>query len=123
MQDGLALKPYAPDGSYVESNSYWSYGTNNLFKILAALHSLIGTDLGLHYTWGLDKTCYYAINTESAEYVGWNYHDGSLSAQGTSMFYPFGYISGDKNKKTETAEAPAPVAEESTPSQAADTEA
>ena len=97
MQDGLVLKQYATDGSYVESNSYWSYGTNNLFKILAALHSLIGTDLGLHYTWGLDKTCYYAINTESAEYVGWNYHDGSLSAQGTSMFYPYGYISGDKN--------------------------
>ncbi len=97
MQDGLVLKQYATDGSYVESNSYWSYGTNNLFKILAALHSLIGTDLGLHYTWGLDKTCYYAINTESAEYVGWNYHDGSLSAQGTGMFYPFGYISGDKN--------------------------
>ncbi len=97
MQDGLVLKQYATDGSYVESNSYWSYGTNNLFKILAALHSLVGTDLGLHYTWGLDKTCYYAINTESAEYVGWNYHDGSLSAQGTSMFYSFGYISGDKN--------------------------
>ena len=53
----------------MESNSYWSYGTNNLFKILAALHSLLGTDLGLHYTWGLDKTCYYAINTESAEYI------------------------------------------------------
>ncbi len=96
-QDGLVLKQYATDGSYVESNSYWSYGTNNLFRILAALKSLIGTDLGLHYTWGLDKTCYYAINTESAEYVGWNYHDGGLGEQSTYMFYPFGYISGDKN--------------------------
>ena len=96
MQDGLALKHYAPDGSYVESNSYWSYGTGHFFKAMIALQSMLGTDLGLHYTWGLDKTCYYAINTESAEYVGWNYHDGGLSAQDTSTFYPFAYISGDK---------------------------
>ena len=97
MQDGLVLKQYATDGSYVESNSYWSYGTNNLFKTITCLYNMLGTDLGLHYSYGLDKTCYYAINTESADYVGWNYHDGSLSAQGTGMFYPFGYISGDKN--------------------------
>ena len=96
-QDSLVLKQYAPDGSYVESNAYWSYGTNNLFKTIGALHSLLGTDLGLHYTWGLDKTCYYAINTESAEFVGWNYHDGNLAAQGTGAFYQFAYISGDKN--------------------------
>ncbi len=97
MQDGLVLKQYAPDGSYVESNSYWSYGTNELFRTIGILYSMLGTDLGLHYSYGLDKTCYYAINTESADYVGWNYHDGSLSAQGTGSFYLFGYISGDKN--------------------------
>ena len=97
MQDGLVLKQYAPDGSYVESNSYWSYGTNELFRTIGILYNMLGTDLGLHYSYGLDKTCYYAINTESADYVGWNYHDGSLSAQGTGSFYLFGYISGDKN--------------------------
>jgi hypothetical protein len=64
---------------------------------MIALQSMLGTDLGLHYTWGLDKTCYYAINTESAEYVGWNYHDGNLGAQGTGTFYLFAHISGDKN--------------------------
>ncbi|MBP3605616.1 MAG: heparinase II/III family protein [Clostridia bacterium] len=96
-QDGLVLKQYAPDGSYVESKSYWSYGTSNLFKTIATLHSMLGTDLGLHYTWGLDKTCYYAIQTESAEYVGWNYHDGAIDEQNTCSFYKFGYISGDKN--------------------------
>jgi len=97
LQDGLVLKQYAPDGSYVESKSYWSYGTSNLFKTMATLHSMLGTDLGLHYSYGLDKTCYYAINTESAEYVGWNYHDGALDEQNTCSFYKFGYISGDKN--------------------------
>ncbi len=97
LQDGLVLKQYATDGSYVESNSYWSYGTSSLFKTIGALHSLLGTDLGIHYSYGLDKTCYFAINTESAEYVGWNYHDGSLGQQGTGIFYLFAYISGDRN--------------------------
>ena len=96
-QDGLVLKQYAPDGSYVESNSYWSYGTSNLFKTMATLHSMLGTDLGLHYSYGLDKTCYYAINTESADYVGWNYHDGGIDEQNTCSFYKYAYISGDKN--------------------------
>ena len=95
MQDGLVYKQYAPDGSYVESNSYWAYGTSNLVKIMGALHSALGTDLGMHNGCGLDKTCYYAINSESAEFVGWNYHDGSLSKQDTSLFNMFATISGD----------------------------
>ena len=95
MQDGLVINQYVPDGSYVESNSYWSYGTNSLFKMIGALHSALGTDLGLHNSFGLDKTCYYALNVESADFVGWNYHDGSLSAQSTAMFNLFGHVSGD----------------------------
>ncbi len=91
----LVMKQYAPDGSYVESPSYWSYGTNNLFCGMAAIYTALGTDLGLSKTWGLDKTCYYAINTESAEYVGWNYHDGGLGAQDTSWFNGFAALSGD----------------------------
>ncbi|MBQ7315249.1 MAG: heparinase II/III family protein [Clostridia bacterium] len=94
-QEHLVLHQYVPDGSYVESNSYWAYGTNTLFRTLGALNSALGSDLGLHCAKGLDKTCYYAINTESAEYVGWNYHDGSLSAQDTSLFNVFATVSGD----------------------------
>ena len=97
MQDHLVFKQYAPDGSYVESNSYWSYGTGRLFQIMGALHSTIGTDLGMHNGCGLDKTCYYAINTESAEFVGWNYHDGHLSSQDTTTFNMYATVSGDKN--------------------------
>lgn len=95
MQKELVLKQYVPDGSYVESNSYWSYGTNVLFNALGALYTCIGTDYGIHESQGLDKTCYYAINTESADYVGWNYHDGSLAAQDTTSFNLFATISGD----------------------------
>ncbi len=94
-QPTLVLKQYAPDGSYVESNSYWAYGTSNLFRGIGAIHSALGTDLGISHAPGLDKTCYYAINSESSEFVGWNYHDGSLSSQDTSCFNLFATVSGD----------------------------
>lgn len=97
FQDGLMLKQYAPDGSYVESNSYWSYGTSRLFQAMGAMKTAMGTDLGFHHAAGMDRTCYYAINTESAEYVGWNYHDGALHGQDTTCFNMFAYVSGDYN--------------------------
>ncbi|MBQ7343499.1 MAG: hypothetical protein IJW53_01900 [Clostridia bacterium] len=95
MQPQLVYTQYAPDGSYVESNSYWAYGTVNLMNSMAALYDSLGTDLGLSRGCGLDKTCYYAINTESADFVGWNYHDGGMGAQDTSSFNQFALISGD----------------------------
>ena len=95
MQDGLVYTQYAPDGSYIESNSYWSYGTGNLFKTMGALYTALGTDLGMHNGCGLDKTCYYALNSESADFVGWNYHDGHTSRQDTSLFNLFATVSGD----------------------------
>ena len=95
MQPRLVYTQYAPDGSYVESNSYWAYGTVNLMNTMASLYDSLGTDLGLSRGCGLDKTCYYAINTESADFVGWNYHDGHASSQDTSAFNQFALISGD----------------------------
>lgn len=95
MQPQLVYTQYAPDGSYVESNSYWAYGTTNLMNSMAALYDSLGTDLGLSRGCGLDKTCYYAINTESADFVGWNYHDGGMGAQDTSSFNQFALISGN----------------------------
>lgn len=95
MQPHLVYTQYAPDGSYVESNSYWAYGTVNLMNSMAALYDSLGTDLGLCRGCGLDRTCYYAINTESAEFVGWNYHDGGMGAQDTSSFNQFALISKD----------------------------
>ena len=95
MSPELVFVQYAPDGSYVESNSYWAYGTTNLVTSMAALYESLGTDLGLHNACGFDKTCYYAINSESAEFVGWNYHDGGLGSQNTSCFNPVAILSGD----------------------------
>ena len=95
MQPHLVFTQYAPDGSYEESNSYWAYGTTNLVNTMAALYGALGTDLGLHNACGFDRTCYYAINAESAEFIGWNYHDGSLGSQDTSSFNQLGVITGD----------------------------
>ena len=95
MQPHLVMHQYAPDGSYVESNSYWAYGTIHLMNTMAALYDSLGTNLGLHHACGMDKTCYYAVYSESNEFVGWNYHDGSTSSQDTSSFNQFGVMSGD----------------------------
>lgn len=93
---GLAnygMVQYAPDGSYIESNGYWSYGTNNFFEMVAALTSATGHDYGLLDCWGIDRTCYYAINTQSGDFLSWNYHDsGSVGAQDTSWFQ---YLGGE----------------------------
>ncbi len=93
--DGHVLRQYAPDGSYVESNTYWSYGTNALLYGVGALYSYFGTDFGITKSPGMDKTCYFAINSESPDFVGWSYHDGDLSRQDTSMFNLFATVTGD----------------------------
>ena len=93
--DGHVLRQYAPAGDYVESNTYWSYGTNALFYGIGALHSYFGTDFGICNAPGIDKTCYYALNSESADFVGWSYHDGEEVAQDTSVFNLFATVSGD----------------------------
>ncbi len=95
LQDGLAMKQYIPDGSYVESASYWAFGTSNLARCMASLYTTVGTDLGIHNAIGLDKTCYFALHSESSDYVGWNYHDGFLTPQDTSIYNIFATIGGD----------------------------
>ncbi len=70
------LDIYAPDGSYVESAIKWEYSTSNLFRMIMALDSAAGTDYGFIKTWGLDKTCYYAVHIESSDGFIWNYNDG-----------------------------------------------
>lgn len=69
---------YAPDGSYVESPTYWAYSANNLFALGAYCDSVFGDDFGLITNcWGLDETCYYALNAQSSDYSLWNYSDSS----------------------------------------------
>ncbi|MBR2930959.1 MAG: hypothetical protein IKC32_06995 [Clostridia bacterium] len=82
---------YAPDGSYVESPSYWAYSANSLFAIGAYNESVFGEDFGIvSNCWGIDKTCYFALNAQSSDYSMWNYSDSSSAlvpgAVSTSSF-------------------------------------
>jgi hypothetical protein len=100
------LDVYAPDGSYVESPLHWEAATSGFFRMVMALNSAAGTDYGFMNTWGLEKTCYYAIQIESSDGFIWNYHDGGLDGVGegeslpslnTDMFNFVGLYLGDAN--------------------------
>ncbi len=91
------LGQYAPDGSYIESPGYWSYGTNTFFRLCAALESAAGTDYGLMDCWGIDTTCYFAVQSESSDYNIWNYHDGGEGSQDGSWFFYAGTHFNDNN--------------------------
>ena len=97
------LDAYAPDGSYIESATYWAYGTNALFKLIMSLESAAGTNYGFMDTWGIATTCYYACHIESSDGNIWNYHEGGadgvttgeLANQDTHMFNFVSFITGD----------------------------
>ena len=96
----VGLDFYAPDGSYVESPSYWAYSANSLFAIGAYNDSVFGDEFGLITNcWGLDKTCYYALNAQSSDYSMWNYSDSSANlvpgAISTLSFPYVAYQRGD----------------------------
>ena len=83
----LGMDIYAPDGAYVEGPGYWNYGTNNFFRMCAALDSATGTNYGLMDCWGIDTTCYYACHTEDNNSKFFPYHDGTVGSQDTSYFF------------------------------------
>ncbi len=83
----LGLDCYAPDGSYNEGPGYWNYGTNNFFRMAAALDSATGKNYGLMDCWGMDTTCYYACHTEDNDAHYFPFHDGSVGSQDTSYFF------------------------------------
>jgi hypothetical protein len=74
----IGLDVYAPDGAYIESPLNWCYSTNALFTLVMALDSAAGNTYGFANTWGLDKTCYYALQIESSDGFIWNYNDGGF---------------------------------------------
>ena len=90
------LSQYAPDGSYIEGPGYWAYATNNLAKMIWAITTAVGDDMGLYETWGLDKTFYFAAQVEyqvapergtnTSGYATWAYHDDGGGAQDTNLF-------------------------------------
>ena len=102
-KNGLDL--YAPDGSYIESVTYWAKGTNAIMQLIAALDTAAGTDLGITNSWGLYDTFYYACHMESSDGDAWNYHDDGLGSiinaeyltVDTSIFNLAASLLGDEN--------------------------
>ncbi|MBQ8302724.1 MAG: heparinase II/III family protein [Clostridia bacterium] len=80
------INEYGTDGSYIEGSGYWAYGTNTYFIMAAGLYSAAGTSYGLMESWGIDRTAYYALHSESSDYSTWNYNDGGSTNQDTSLF-------------------------------------
>ncbi len=68
---------YAPDGAYIESAGYWTYGTETYFIMLAAIESSAGTDYGYFDTIGLRESCYAVNYFSDSDGYAWNYHDGA----------------------------------------------
>ena len=89
------LDQYYPDGSYIESPGYWSYGTNSFFRLIASLLTATGDDFGFMDAWGIDTTCYFAIHSESSDYKTWNFNDGGVGQQDSSFFFFVGNYYGD----------------------------
>ena len=83
----LGMDIYAPDGAYVEGPGYWNYGTNNYFRMCAALDTATGGNYGLMDCWGIDTTCYYACHTEDNNSKYFPFHDGTVGSQDTSYFF------------------------------------
>ncbi len=94
--EALGLKQYIPDGSYIESASYWSYGTNAVLRAAVAMRTALGTDFGLSSAWGLDTTALFSYYVQSSDGDVWKYHDhsgdGSLD---TSLNGIYGAVTGD----------------------------
>ncbi len=106
------LDIYAPDGSFIESPTYWSYATNAFSVMSWAIETSVGNDLGLMKTWGIDSTFYSALQLEYSSYGDyivpgvfdydsvsglqiWNYHEALAGHQNTDIFYYAAYALQD----------------------------
>lgn len=97
------LDQYAPDGSYIESVTYWALGTNALMKLIMSLESATGSDYGFKDVWGLNNTFYYACYISNGAGEAWKYHEDAVGTlvtadvltADTQMFNYAGKIFGD----------------------------
>ena len=86
----VGLDQYAPDGSYSEGMSYWSFGTGRVFVLLTLLVNSCGTDYGMFDAPGLDRTCQYAYSGSSSDYMMFPYSDGGHGRMGFDHFFFMG---------------------------------
>ncbi|MDQ3812662.1 MAG: heparinase II/III-family protein, partial [Armatimonadota bacterium] len=70
------LKPYAPDGVYIEGAMYWGYGTTFQVVLLAALQSALGTDWGLSQSPGFLQSADALLQQLGPSGSFFNFFDG-----------------------------------------------
>ncbi len=70
-----SFKSYDPDGGWDEGPHYWWYGGQYVFRLLAALDSALGDDLGLKATPGLSNTGAFRMATVSPSRQNFNFAD------------------------------------------------
>lgn len=85
---------YAPDGGYLESPGYWSYGTDYLHVMMSSLDSACGTDYGLYNSPGFAESAYFTAYFETED-GGWGFHDSGSGVSDTNCLSWFAKKSGD----------------------------
>jgi len=85
---------YAPDGGYLESPGYWSYGTDYLHVMMSSLDSACGTDYGLYNSPGFAESAYFTAYFETED-GAWGFHDSGSGVSDTNCLSWFGKKSGD----------------------------
>ena len=69
------LQEYAPDGNYCEGARYWGYGTSYQMRLIFALQTAIGTDLGILNAKGFLDSAKYVKHLKGPSGFIFNYHD------------------------------------------------
>lgn len=80
---------YAPDGAFIESPSYWSYGTGAFMSVLRLMDSTMGNTYGFEKTVGLRDSFRFAINICDPKGYIWGYHDGDSDYPMGTHLFPF----------------------------------
>ena len=81
------LAQYAPDGAYLESPGYWSYGTGPFVSMIETMLAFCGTDYGYLNTVGFADSFYYASRICDSAGQMWNFHDCHPGKMNTSLYY------------------------------------
>ncbi|MHC4442096.1 MAG: heparinase II/III domain-containing protein [Planctomycetota bacterium] len=86
----LPTKTLTPDGGWYEGPGYWNYAMSYTAYYLAAMHTALGTDFGLHQSPGLAETGLFRIHCIGPTNLTFNYADASTKAgpgNAVPMFY------------------------------------
>lgn len=80
------LAGYAPDGAYIESPSYWSYGTGPFVGMIKDMIAVCGTDYGYLDTVGFKDSFYFASRICNPRREYWCFHDSGRGKMDTGLY-------------------------------------